>query len=121
MDGQLGGAVDADVGGDLAAQLGHAQILNDKGVHPRLSGGADQFPDAFQLPVGDQSVQSQVHLHAPDVAIAQSLRQCINGEVFGTLPGVEFSHAQIDGIRPVLHRGAQRIHRPRGGQQFQHK
>ena len=117
---QLGGAVDAHLGRDLAAQLHHAQVLDDEGVHARLGGSPDQLPDRLNFPVRHQGVQGQMDLHPPHVAIAQSLLQGVNGKVFGALAGVKRPHAQIDSIRPILHRCPQRIHRPRRGQQFQH-
>ena len=119
--GHLGGAVDRHMGRNLAAQLHHAPVLDDKGVHTRLGGGADQIAQLLHLPVGNQGVEGQVNLNPPDVAVLEGFTQGFQSEVLCALPGVEFPDAQIHGIGAVLHRRAKGFHRPRRGQQFQHR
>ena len=93
MDSHLGGAVDGDVGGDLTAQLHHAQILNDKGVDVILGGVADGLRRFLHFPVGNQGVQGQMHLNAPNVAVFHRLHQGLGGKVLRALPGVEAADA----------------------------
>ena len=69
MDSHLSGAVDGNLRGNLAAELGHAQILDDVGVDAGLGGFADQIGNRLEFPVGDQGVQGQMHVHTPDVAV----------------------------------------------------
>ena len=56
MHRELGGAVDGDFGGNLAAKLRHAQILYDKGVHAGGGRLPDQRADVADFPVGHQSI-----------------------------------------------------------------
>ena len=115
MDGHLGGAVDADPGGDLTAQLGHPQILDDEGIDAHPGGLGDEVGYFLIFPVGDQGIQGQVDSHAPDMAVFQGLAQGLQGEVFGALPGIEGADAQVDGIGAILNRRAQRFHGAGGG------
>ena len=93
VDRHLGGAVNGYMGGDLAAQLHHAPVLDDKGIHPRLGGGADEIPHLLQLPVRHQGIQGQVDLHPPDMAVPQGLCQGIHRKILCALPGVKSSNA----------------------------
>ena len=56
VDGHLGGTVDGDMGGNLAAQLHHAQILDDESIHTAQSGMADQLGQFIHFPVRNQGV-----------------------------------------------------------------
>ena len=116
MDGHLGGAVDGDIGGNLAAQLRHAQILDNESIHPCLGGFSDQVGNSFEFPVSDQGVQGQMHIHTPNMAVFQCFSQRLQGKVFCALAGVKGADAQIHGIRAVLDRSTQRIHGTGGGQ-----
>ena len=110
MDGHLGGTVDGDMGRDLAAQLYHAQILDDKRVNIILGSMTDQLRRLLHLPVGDQGVQGQMDLHAPDMAVFHRVHQGLGGKVFRALTGVQIAHAQIHGIGAVLDRGTEGFH-----------
>ena len=116
VDRHLGRAVDRHMGGDLAAQLHHAPVLDDEGIHPGAGRRPDQVAQLLHLFVRNQGIEGQVYLHPPDMAIFQGFGQSLQGKVLGALPGVELSNPQIDGVRPVLHRRPQTLHRPRRGQ-----
>ena len=116
MDGHLGGAVDGNMGRNLAAQLHHAQILHDKRVNVILGGVADQLRRFLHLPVGNQGVQGQMNLHTPDVAVFYRIHQGLRGEVFCALTGVQTTNAQIYGVGAILHRRPQGFHGAGRGQ-----
>ena len=116
VDGHLRGAVHRHLRRDLAAQLRHPQILHDIGIHSRFGGFADQLGHGFELPVGDQGVQRQVHGDTPHVAVFQRLAQGLQCEIFRALAGVKCADAEIDGIGAILNGCSQRLHRPGGGQ-----
>ena len=50
------GAVDIDLGRDLAAELCHVQILHDKSVHTDGCRMTDQLHQLRQFPVRDQRI-----------------------------------------------------------------
>ena len=120
VDAHLGGGVDGYGGRNLAAQLHNTQILHDKGVNTQFGGGADDLGGLPHFPVGDQNIQSQMHLHTADMAVGNGLLQLFHGEVFGIASGVEIAVAKIHRVGAVLHGGTQRIHRPGGRKQFDH-
>ena len=101
---------------NLAAQLGNAQVLHNKGIHTGLGSSADEVGHGLELPVGDQGVEGQVDSHPPDVAVFQRFSQCFQGEVFSALTGVEGADAQIDGVGTILYSSPQRFHGTGGGQ-----
>ena len=115
VNGHLGGAVEGHMGGDLAAQLHNAQVLDDEGIHTGGGRMADQITEFFGFPVGNQGIQGQMHLNTPDVAVLDRLRQGLGGEILGALAGIKGAAAQIDRICAILHRSAQGIHRARRG------
>ena len=93
VDGHLGRAVDGNTGRDFPAQPDNAQILDDEGIHTALGGLLDQGNHIVGLFVGNQGVQRQMDGNATDVAIFDRLSQCLRGEVFGALAGIELSAA----------------------------
>ena len=115
MDGHLGGAVDGNLGSDLFAKLDDAQILDDEGVHARTGGLADQLRSSIHLPVGDQGVEGQMHLHAPDMAVFHRLVKGGDRKILRALARIKAAAAKIHGIGTVLYRGLQGFHRARGG------
>ena len=110
MDGHLGASVDGNAGSDLPAQLHHAQVLNDKGVDIILCRVADQLRRLRHLPVGDEGIEGQVNLHAPDMAVFNGLHQRLGSKVFCALPRVECTAAEVDGGSAVLNGRAQSLH-----------
>ena len=98
------------MGGNLAAQLHQAQILHDERVHLAQRRRADQLRRLGHFPVGQERVERQVHLHAPDMTIFHRLAQLVGGEIFGALAGIKAACAQIYCVGSVLHCGAQRNH-----------
>ena len=112
----LGGAVDGHLGGNLAAQLHHPQVLDDEGVHVVLGGVPDQLRHFPHLPVRHQGVHRQMNLNPPDMTIFDCLHQGLGGEILCALPGVKAAAAEINRVGSVLHRGPQRLHGAGGGQ-----
>ena len=110
VDGHLGGAVDADPGGDLTAQLGHPQILDDEGIDVVLCGMADQLRHLLHLPVCHQGVDGQVYLHATDMAVFDCLHKGLGGKVLCALAGVKVAAAQVNRIGSVLNRCPKGLH-----------
>ena len=116
VDGQLGGAVEGDMGCDFPALLNDAQILHDESIHTGGGGIADQFAQFAHFPVGDQGVQGQMNFDATDVAVFYCLSQGLRGKVFCALSCVKGTDAQVNGVCTILYRRFQRIHRTSRGQ-----
>ena len=110
VNGHLGGAVNRNLGGNLAAKLHHPQILDDKGIDIVLGGMADQLRHLLHLPVCHQGVDSQVYLHTPDMAVFDCLHQGLGGKVLCALAGVKAAAAQVNRIGSVLHRCPKGLH-----------
>ena len=110
VDGHLSGAMDGNMGGNLAAQLHHAQILHDKSVDVILGGVADQLRGLLHFPVGHQGVQGQMHLHAPNVAVFHRVHKGLGGKILRALAGVQVADTQVHRVGAVLHRGPQGFH-----------
>ena len=74
VDGHLGGGVDGQVGDRLAQHAHHAQVLDDDRIHADGAGVGRHFGGSGQLPVGEQGVQGQMDLAAPEMAIRNRRR-----------------------------------------------
>ena len=120
VNAHLGGGVDRDGRGNGPAQLHQAQILDDKGVHTDPGGGPNDLGGLGQLPVGDQDIEGQMDLDAPDVAVGHGLPELFQGEIFRAPAGVEDVETQVHRVGPVLYGGPQGIHGAGGGEKFQH-
>ena len=121
VDCHLGGGVDRQVGHRLPKHPQHPQILDQYRVHPHGAGLGGLLSGAGQLPVGEQGVQGEEHLDAPQMAIRNRRRSFIPGEVLRVAAGVEIPISQIDGVCPILHGGGDRLHGPGRGEKLQHK
>ena len=99
---------------NLLAQLHHTKILHDECVHPEHGRRPDDLCRARHLPVGDERVERQMHLHAAHMAVDNRLLQFVGGEILRAHAGVEHIISKINRVRSVLYGGAQRLHRARG-------
>ena len=116
VDGELGGAVDRQVGGHLAEHPQDAQVLDEDGVHPDPGGVGGHLGGGGELPVGNQGVEGQVDPGPPQMAVRNRRRKLLSGEVFRIAAGVEVSVSQIDGIGAGLDGGGDRLRRAGRGQ-----
>ena len=114
----LRGRVQRQPGRDGAHQFGHPEVLHQHGVHADPAGLSGVARGLRQLVVGEQGVERQVYLHAPQVTIVYRSAQAVFVEIGGVPAGVEGAVAQIDGVRAVLHGGDRRLIRAGGGEQF---
>ena len=105
---------------NLLAQLHHTKVLHDERIHSEHDRRPDDLRRACHLPVGDERVERQMHLHAAHMAIDNRLLQFVGGEILRAHAGVEHIISKINRVRSVLHSGAQRLHRARGRKQFEH-
>ena len=116
--GHLRAGVQREPRRDGAHRARDAEVLNERGVR---AGGGDRFDGAAQggeLVLADHRVQRDVDAHAARMAIANRLRQLIGRKVAGAVPGIEIAHAEVDGVRAVLHGGDERGHAARRGEQL---
>ena len=120
VDAHLRARVQRDVRQGAADHRGEAQILQDQPVHADGVGQAGRLQRGVHLPVVDEGVERQVDLAAADMAVAHGLFQLFLVEVFGSAAGVEVAHAEIHGVRAVLHGGDDGLGRARGRKQFDH-
>ena len=117
-DARLGGKVDVGVGGVFFAQLHHAQIRRDKGVHAGVPRVPDGLGQAGQLVVGGQGVQRQVDLFAAGVGKDAALGQLAGRKVGGRGAHAELLQGAVDGVGAVEHRVFQRFQVARRAEQF---
>ena len=108
------------MGRHLVAQIDHTQVLDDEGVHAGFRAGTDHLYQLRDLLVGYQGVEGKMYGDTTDMAVFHRLHQCLGGEILCTLPGIKCAATKIYGVCAILHCCAQRFHRPRGGQKFQH-
>ena len=116
--GHLRAGVQREPRRDRAHRARDAEVLNEHGVR---AGGGDRFDGAAQggqLVLADHRVQRDVDAHAARMAIANRVRQLTGRKVAGAVPGVEVAHAEVDGVRAVLHGGDERGHAARRGEQL---
>jgi len=106
----LGGGVEGQIGGYLPQHPQHAQILYQHRVRPDGRGVCGVFGGFGQLPVGEQGVQRQIDLGAPQMAIRNRRRKFLPGEILCIAAGVKIPISQIDGVRAVLHGRGHRLH-----------
>ena len=105
-DAHLGAAVDFQVGGDAAGDLGHGHVLDDDGVGPG-GGDAGQGAAGFgQLVVEDEGVEGDVAARAALVQGAHDVGQFAEGEAdFGA--GGEVGETEVDGVGPGFDGGVE--------------
>ncbi|MNP47317.1 hypothetical protein D3C76_1413660 [compost metagenome] len=100
----MGGAVNGEVGGNLADHTDQTQILHNHGIHSRLDAGLHQLAGILQLIFEHEDIKGQKPLHPIHMQKRHNIRQLVHGKVIGPGPGIEFLYAEINGISPVGHR-----------------
>ena len=120
VEAHLGAGVKGHIGGNFTGQVPHAPVLYQHGVHAHGAGLSQGLRRLGQLPVGDQGVQREIHLHAPQVAVGHGIGKFLIGKVPGALAGVEGAEAHIHRVRPGLHRRLQGLPGPGGCQKLGH-
>ena len=120
VDGHLGGGMDGQVGDGLADHPGDPQVLHQHCVYPDAAGVGGYLGRAGQLPVGEQGVQGQKDPAPPQMAVRNRRRSLLLGKILCVAAGVEISVSQINGVRPILDGGGDRLHRAGGSEQLQH-
>jgi len=118
--GHLRAGVERHVRHGAAQRVQHAPVLHQDRVHARRACAARDGGKGGQLAVVDDGVERQVDLDAVAVAVRRRVRQTVQREVVRVAAGVEIVHAEVDGVRAVLHGGDERLLRPGGGKQLGH-
>ena len=108
-DRHLGRTMDGKVGRKRADQAANAHVLHDRRVGTRGDDPAQIVLGLRQLIGEDQRVEGHVAADAAAVQVGHQGRQVRLGEVPGPHPGVEAFQAEIDRVRPVLHRRARAL------------
>ena len=103
---------------DVADQVRHAQVLHDDGVDARRGDRLDVVGGRRQLVAENEGVEREETLHVVVVQVGDDLRQIVQLEVGGTVPGIELVEPEVDGVRPVGNRGTHRVPIAGGGEQF---
>ena len=104
----------------LVQHTQQSQILHQHGVRPQLGGAPGKVHRLRHLPVAHKGVHRYVHLAAPDAAIAHGLGKFLIREIIRAPTGVVGPEAQINRVRPVLHRRDDGVGTSGGRKQFQH-
>ena len=96
--------MEGQIRGDMPGQGRQAPVLDDHAVYAAPAGQAQHPLRLRQLPVGEQRVERQIELDAPEAAVLDGGGQLVLGEIPCAPPGVEAAAAQIDRVRSVLNR-----------------
>ena len=104
----------------LTQQAHQTEVLHEQGVRPILRRLAREIERAIQLAVGHERVHRDIDLAAANVAIAHGLDELFLCEIIGSAPRVVRAEAEINRVRPVLHRRDDGVGTARGRKQFQH-
>ena len=91
-----------------------AEILNYYPVRPAVGGEARRGHGVCHFPVVYERVQRHVHLAPADAAVGHGLFKFLIREILRPAAGVEVAHAEIYGVRAVLHGGYYRLRRAGG-------
>ena len=108
------------VGQRLAQDAQQTQILHQHGVRPQIGGAPRQIHRLRYLAVAHKGVHRDIHLAAADVAVAHGLGKFFFGKIVCTAARVIRAEAQINRVRPVLHRRDDGVGTSGGRKQFQH-
>ena len=120
VDAHLRAGVQRQIRHRLTQQAHQAEILHEQRVRPVFRRLAREVQRTVELPVGDERVHRDIDLAAADVAIAHGLDELFLCEIIGSAPRVVRAEAEINRVRPVLHRRDDGVGTARGRKQFQH-
>ena len=99
--------MDLELGRDRPDQAGQAEVLHDDGIDAGRRDLPHRRFQVGQLGGEDQRIERHISLDAPSMEEGHDLGQVGDVEVVGAHPRVVAGEAEVDGIRPVLHRGEQ--------------
>ena len=114
MQAHLRRGVQRHVGNDFLQRRQNAPILHQDRVHAALRRGARLRGKRGELAVGDERVERQIDLHAPQMAIRDRRAEFLVREVPRAAARVERAKAHIHGIRTALYGGNKRLLPARG-------
>ena len=115
----LRGAMQRQVGTDLADEPGRADILHEHGIDARRRHRLDHPGKLRQLAAEDQHVERGIPLEPAQVEHLHQPGQVFEREVCRAGPGVEADvEPEVDGVSPVLDRRADAVPIPGRGEQF---
>lgn len=117
-DGHLRAGVQVQLGEAGPKERGDAQVLNDGRVDAGRNGLAHDGVDLVHLLVAHEGVDRHIELDAALVAVVGGLLERRAVKVCGAGARAEQPAAHIDRVRAVLHRGHERLHLPRRGEQL---
>ena len=106
--------VQRHVGNNFLQRRQNAPILHQDRVHAALRRGARLRGKRGELAVGDERVERQIDLRAPQMAIKDRRAEFLIGEVPRAAARVERAKAHIHGVRTALHGGNKRLLPARG-------
>ena len=106
--------VQRHVGNDFLQRRQNAPVLHQDRVHAALRRGARLRGKRGELAVGDEGVERQIDLHAPQMAIRDRRAEFLVREVPRAAARVERAKAHIHGVRTALHGGNKRLLPARG-------
>ena len=106
--------VQRHVGNDFLQRRQNAPILHQDRVHAALRRGARLRGKRGELAVGDERVERQIDLHAPQMAIRNRRAEFFVREVPRAAARVERAKAHIHGVCAALHGGNKRLLPARG-------
>ena len=102
------------IGDEGAERIENAPVLHQDRVHAALRRGARLFRKRGKLAVGDERVERQIDLHAPQMAIRDRRAEFLVREVPRAAARVERAKAHIHGVCAALYGGNKRLLPARG-------
>ena len=106
--------VQRHVGNNFLQRCQNAPVLHQDCVHTALRRGARLRGKRGELAVGDERVERQIDLHAPQMAIRDRRAEFLVREVPRAAARVERAKAHIHGVCAALYGGNKRLLPARG-------
>ena len=110
--------VNREVRREASDEPADAHVLHDGCIDSRRNDGAKILFSLNHLILEDERVERDVTLHAAPVQELHQLRQIGLGEIVRAHPGVELLQAEVNRVRPVLHRRLRALPIARRREQF---
>ena len=115
VDRHLGGRIQPQPGAAAPQQGGGAQVLHDRRIHARLTGGAGDLHQHGELLLQQDDIQRQIDLQTPDMAVLDRFRKVLPCKICRIAAGVEHVNPEIDRVRTTGRRRAQALRTPGRG------
>ena len=110
---RLGGNVQLPLRHRAVRRHQHADIADDKGIHPGLPRFGQKAGQPLRFLIGQQGIAGQVHAPAHSMGQPYRIRQFLLRKALGIGPHLKYFSAQIDGVRPKAQRRLQPFPVPR--------